>query len=129
MLRQFRWLAAALLAALVCPAAPAAPVIGLAGDSPLAVVPAQSPIVVQVRGLDRVKGRMNALLKEIAPPLAPIAAATLESKIEDLLDGGRKLEGLDKNGPIFIALLEMPSPEAEIPAMAIIAKVTKYSEF
>ena len=42
---------------------------------------------------------------------------------------GRKLRGLAKNGPIFVAFLEMPKPTEPEPKIAIIAAVTNYAAF
>src|SRR5205823_6892560 len=41
----------------------------------------------------------------------------------------KKLAGLEKDGPIFVAFLELPGPDTQVPAMAVIARVSKYAEF
>ncbi|MFO0808428.1 MAG: hypothetical protein U0746_07380 [Gemmataceae bacterium] len=126
MLRYSRWLAAATLCAFAAVTS-AAPVTGVSADSPLSAVPAQAPIVIHVRGVERVKERLNAMLKEAVPDFAPIIGALAESKLTDLLNG-RSFAGVEKTGPIFVALLEMPAGDAD-PAVAVIAKVTKYADF
>ncbi len=132
MLRPTRWLAA-LTAATLATATPAAPVTPGSTESPLAVVPAKAPIVVHVRGLERVRGRLTAMLKEAVPDVADEFVKSIDAGFGNTPVGAalanRNLSGLDKNGSVFVALLELPTPEVETPPVAVIAKVSKYAEF
>ncbi len=103
-----------------------------AGGDPnaaLAKVPAQAPIVLHLRGVERTKERMAAFLKAAVPDFGPIAVAQIDQLIKDGFEG-RKLTGLDKDGPIFLAVLEMPPfAGGSEPRMAVIAGVTSYTAF
>jgi hypothetical protein len=127
-----RWLlAAAVVTALAGPHASAAPVPA-AGDpttAALAVVPAQAPVVIQLRGVERTKDRIAAFLKATLPEIGPQAVAQIDEMLKSGIEG-RKLAGLDKDGPIFVALLEMPNfGGAAEPSFAVIARVTGYKAF
>lgn len=98
------------------------------GASPLAIVPSQAPIVIQVRGVERTKGRLSTMLKAALPDLGALAAMQIDKALKDSLEG-RKLQGLEKDGPIFVVFLEMPSPDADPPVMAVIARVSSYAAF
>jgi hypothetical protein len=122
---------AALIAIGVTRTAPAAPVPANApgaSDSPLASVPAQCPIVLHLHGAERTKDRLAVLIKAMVPDLVPIATLQLETMFKAGYDG-RKLQGLAKDGPVFLAFLELPTGGGEPPAMALIAKVTNYRDF
>lgn len=127
MIARSRWPLVALsvfvVAATVANAAPVPP-----GQSALAVIPAQSPIVIHIRGVERTKDRLLALIKGAVPDLGIIAAAKIEEALKEGLED-RKLQGLEKDGPIFVAFLEMPNENMNVPVMAIIARVTKFNEF
>jgi hypothetical protein len=99
-----------------------------AKGSPLAHVPAQSPIVIHVRGLDRTKGRLLAMIKNALPNYGQKAADHLDELVKQGIEG-RQLKGLAKDGPIFFAFTEMPKPGVDIPMVAMILKVTSYQEF
>jgi hypothetical protein len=99
-----------------------------ASDSPLAAVPAQCPIVVHLHGAERTKDRLAVLIKAMVPDLGPIAVLQLEMMYKAGYDG-RKLQGLAKDGPVFLAFLEMPTAGGEAPVMALVAKVTNYRDF
>src|SRR6516165_3905467 len=124
------WSALALTLFLAAPAA-AAPVAD--DESPLAQVPAGSPIVVQIHGFERSKERLITLIKNAMPDLAKIAEAKIEEGIKEGLNG-RELKGMAKDGPIFVAFTEMPTfatftggPDQF--KVAVIVKVTKYTDF
>ena len=105
----------------------AAPAPVTPGESPLSVVPAQAPIVVHVKGVERAKDRLTTLLKNALPDLGAIASAQVDEMFKTALEG-RKLQGLDPAGPVFLAFLEFPTGDAAPPA-ALIARVTKYTDF
>jgi hypothetical protein len=131
MTARFRWLLTAVACAALAVPAVAAPVPS-AGDgaaAALAAVPAQAPIVVHVRGVERTKERMGTFLKSAVPDFGPTATAQLDAMIQNVMQG-RKLEGLEKDGPVFVALLELPGlGGGGEPPMAVIARVTGYAAF
>src|SRR5262245_38713950 len=53
-------------------------------ESPLAVVPASSPIVIQVHGLDRTKDRLIATLTSALPDLGQMANFALNAGLQNL---------------------------------------------
>ncbi|HKA06337.1 MAG TPA: hypothetical protein VKD71_03710, partial [Gemmataceae bacterium] len=106
----------------------AAPVPVTPGESPLAVVPAQSPIVVHLRGVTRTKDRLATLVKNALPDIGQLAAAQLDQALTTALEG-RKLQGVDPAGPVFVTFLEMPKVEADQVSVALIARVNKYADF
>jgi hypothetical protein len=106
----------------------AAPAPVTPGESPLAVVPAQAPIVVHLRGVTRTKDRLATLIKNGLPDIGPFAAAQLDQGLATALEG-RKLQGVDPAGPVFLAFLEMPKGDPDQLAVAVIARVTKYTNF
>ncbi len=118
---RLRWriVGAALLGLLV--AAPAA-------RGGLDQVPASAPIVIHIRGAEGTKDRIITLVKNALPELAPQVEGQLQALWKNGIEG-RKLRGLAKDGPIFVAFTEMPKPGVNPPPMAIIAAVTNYTEF
>src|SRR5258708_4092133 len=110
---------AALFAAvmLVAPAAGApAPV----PESPLALVPADAPVVIQVRGVEGAKKRLFGMVKNAVPDLAQAAQKKLDEVLKDSLRG-RQFRGLAEDGPVFVVLTQFPKPKRqEPPALAVI---------
>jgi hypothetical protein len=126
-----RWLVtAAVCAALFGSRSAAAPVpaSGPANASALAAVPAQAPIVFQLRGVERTKDRLTAFLNAAMPDLGPGVAAQMDQFLKNGFEG-RKLQGLAKDGPIFLVMLELPGLGGGEPPMAVIARVTDYKAF
>jgi len=101
-----------------------------AADSPLAVVPASSPIVLQLHGLDRTKERLIATATAALPDVGKTLEQHINSALQNLPDG-RQLKGLVKDGPIFISFAKFPSPEAQPEdfGLAVAVKVTDFSAF
>ena len=99
-----------------------------AGASALAIVPANAPIVVQIRGWDRSVERLKGLIKTAIPDFAPQIVGQLESGISQALEG-RDLKGLAKDGPIFLVFTAMPTPDQDEPEMAVVARVDNYVQF
>lgn len=98
-----------------------------AQESPLAVIPASSPVVIQIHGLERTKDRMMAMVNNAVPNYAK----TIESRLEEGLTNGlegRKLNGLANDGPIFLAFAEIPTTKKDDPKAALVLRVTKYEE-
>jgi hypothetical protein len=99
-----------------------------AEESPLAQVPAQSSIVLHIRGAERLKGRLLNLVKNALPKeVAESAKNRVEELLKEVADG-RELRGLPADGPIFIAYPGLPAPGQDSGA-AFILRVTNYNEF
>lgn len=102
---------------------------GGAADSPLSVVPASAPVVIQIRGIDRVRDRFKATLQAAVPDFGAMAAGQLDAMFGQTTEG-RKMTALAPNGPVFVAILELPTPDAGAePPLAVFARVTKYADF
>lgn len=113
-----------LLAALAAPAG-TAPVPAEGLKSPLAQIPADSAIVIQVRGIEGVKDRLLAMIKNAAPDAVPF----VQNQFNEMMGKaqGRLDKGLVKDGPHFIYLPKVP--EGPSPTGAVILHVTSYREF
>jgi hypothetical protein len=121
-----RWLLATAACAALGPVVSAAPVPADAGGDALSVVPAQAPIVIHLRGVERTKDRLKAFLNAAVPDFGPIVAGQLDNLVTQGF-AGRKLDGLTKDGPVFVAFLELPQLGADgPPPFALIARVTDY---
>jgi hypothetical protein len=96
--------------------------------NPLAVVPANAPIVIHVKGFECTRDRLIAMVKNAIPDLAAQAEAGIKDGIQKGLDG-RELKGLEKDGSIFVFFTEIPKPDANLPKMAVIVRVTNYADF
>ena len=131
-MKRTHWMKAAAAVVVLAAAAPLA-WTAPAGNSPLAQVPADAPLVIHLNGLEAVRDHVVAFLKNAAPD----QAALVEKHSEEFLKNGfqgRKLAGLAKNGPIFVLLTELPKPGVgggpdNPPKMAILAAVTDYAAF
>jgi hypothetical protein len=102
-----------------------------AGDqSSLAAVPADTPIVVQLRGFERVKERAAATIRTAAPDLGPMIIMQLDQHLKSVLQG-RDLKGAAKDGPIFIAFptLDKLAEGGDEAAPAVLVRVNNYAAF
>src|SRR5262249_9553462 len=117
----------AALAALLLGTAAARPAPVPGAPAGLDQVPATAPLVLHLRGVEGTKDRLLALLKNALPDVYPMVQAKVDEWFKDGIDG-RKLNGLPKDGPIFVAFTELPKPGEE-PKVAVILAVTKYAEF
>src|SRR5439155_12101467 len=95
--RGLAWTAAVLTVCATGTPSAAAPAPVGASESPLAIVPAQAPIVVHLRGVERTRDRLAKLLKDALPDLGPAAADRVDELLKTGLEG-RKLQGLDPAG-------------------------------
>jgi hypothetical protein len=120
-MRNPRWFAPGLAALLL--AVPAR-----AQDSALAAIPAQSPIVLHVRGIERTKDRLLTTVKNALPDLGQQLQAHIEMGLQQALEG-RELRGLPAEGPVFFAFTEMPKPGGDVPAVALVFRVTDAAAF
>ncbi len=125
-----------LVLAAVCLIVPAntvwsAPVPG--ARSGLEQIPESAPLVIHVRGVQGVHGRVVALMKAALPELLDKYKDQIDDFFEKGPDNalkGRKIRGLAKDGPLFFALLELPKVgDSGEPKMAFILTVTDYKEF
>ena len=126
-MKRTHWMTAAvLMLAASAPPAWAAP----ADKSPLSWVPATAPLVIHANSPEALRAHVLDFIKKAVPDQADRA----QQQIDKLMNGlpeGRKLRGLAYDGPIFVALLELPKPPGPggPPKMAIIAAVSNYAEF
>src|SRR5205807_473962 len=110
-------------------AAPVAAAPAAASDSPLAQIPADAPIVIQLHGYERVKNRVFTMLKNAIPDLAPVAQRLFDEKLKEMMNG-RELKGLAKDGPAFVVFTEVPKIAAGgPPPLAVIVRITNYKDF
>jgi hypothetical protein len=107
--------------------AAAAPVPG-EQDKPLAQVPAKSVIVVQLKGLERGRERLDAFLKSALPDYADLARQKIKEALDQALQG-RKIDAVTKDGHIFVVFTELPDPNTATPKMAVLVPVKSYKEF
>jgi hypothetical protein len=123
-----RLLAIALALSLTAAAVKAQPPTETVGGNALALVPANAPIVVQLRGWDRSVDRLKALIKAAVGDFSPTIIGQIESGISQALEG-RELKGLAKDGPIFLVFTEMPTPDKDKPEIAVLVRVDNYVQF
>lgn len=97
-------------------------------ESPLAIVPAHSAIVVYVKGYERTKERLITMVKNAIPDLAAKAEAAINDGIKQGLEG-REFKGLEKEGPIFLVFPEVPKSVEDKPTIVAIFRVSKYADF
>jgi hypothetical protein len=96
-----------------------------AADSPLSQIPADTPVLLHVRGLERTKGRALETVKNALPDLAPQTWDTFNARFAKVLDGP-VLKCLPKDGSVFVAIFPQPGNGDEC---AAIIRVTSYSDF
>jgi hypothetical protein len=119
--------AAALLALLVvAPLATAAPLPP--GKTALSLVPEKTSFLVYLHGVERTRDRFLTTLKAALPDQEPLVEKQLDAWLKDGI-AGRKLEGLEKDGPVFLAVLELPKSFDKPPKAAVIVAVKDYAKF
>ncbi len=91
-------------------------------------VPATSPIVIHVRGVQGTRDRFVAMMEKALPQVLKKFQPQMDDALKNGIEG-RKLRGLVKDGPIFLAFTDMPKPRDNPPKMAIIVAVSNYKEF
>ncbi|MHB1425390.1 MAG: hypothetical protein ACYC3I_19645 [Gemmataceae bacterium] len=102
-----------------------------AARSGLEQVPASAPIVLHLRGVQGARDRFVALMEKALPDVLK----KFQSEMDDFLKNGyngHKYRGLAKDGPIFLALLDLPKPNQRLtgpPPFAFIVAVSDYKEF
>jgi len=75
-------------------------------DDILALIPPKATAVVQVRGLDRVQDKLDALLKVAMPDKADQASKAVRAAVADVLEG-RDPKALRPDGRILIAISDL----------------------
>ncbi len=107
-----------------------------AGQSPLGEVPSSCPVVVHLRGVERTKDRALEALESALP--AGREPRALLRNLKERLDGaltgklvpGRSVQGLPKDGPVFLALTDLPEgPNDLLTSLVLIARVSRYTAF
>jgi hypothetical protein len=124
-LRNLCWILAVAVLPITVPILHAAPVNE---ENPLSAVPANSPIVVHIKGFERTTDRLITMIKNAIPDLAAKAEAGINDGIKKALEG-RELKGMEKDGPIFVVFTEIPKGGQNPPKMAVLVRVTKYADF
>ena len=98
-----------------------------ADDSSLGMVPAKSPIVVQVNGLEKARNRLGKFLGNALPDLAPKLAKKMEDGIAELAEG-RDLKSISADERIYFVVNDL-SNLTDNPQFAILLPVSSYAEF
>jgi hypothetical protein len=127
-IQSLKWAAVWLALAILAQSARAVPAPAAEAQPALAAIPAQSPIVIQIHGLERTKGRLLTMIKTALPKLAPVVQARIDEGLKGPLEG-RQLKGLNPDGPIFLVFTKMPKPTQEEPSVAVYLRVANYKEF
>jgi hypothetical protein len=121
------WAAAAVLLA-AATTARAAPAPTPSEKSPLAWVPASTPVVIHINGLHNLRDHLVGFLRKANPD----GAKFLQNITDDVFDNGvvgHKIRGVPKNGHILIALMDAKGFDNDVPDVAVIAAVEDYKEF
>jgi hypothetical protein len=128
MMRLRWWRMAAVGVVLLAAARVGLPAPAPADRSGLEEIPAGAPIVVHLRGVQGTHERLVTLLKNALPEVAERIVPQLDEWLKEGIMG-RKLRGLEKNGPIFLVFTEMPKPNDNPPKMAFLFAVSNFTEF
>lgn len=102
-----------------------------AARSGLEQVPDTAAIVAHLRGVQYTRDRLVAMMNNALPEVLK----KFQTEMNDFIDNGRdgrKIRGLRKDGPIFLAVTELPKsgqPFNGPPPIAIIVAVSDYKEF
>jgi hypothetical protein len=101
----------------------------VAADSPLSQVPADTPVLLHMRGLESTKGRLLAMAKNALPDLAQQKWDKFEAEIAKVLLA-RELKGLPKDGSVFVAIFDPTELfSGKVTEYAAIIQVTSYADF
>src|SRR5262249_42457979 len=96
-------------------------------ESPLAQLPADTSIVLQLHGIEHTKDRLVAFVKNALPDLAPVVQAQLSKEYPAF--EGRKFNGLNKDWPHFVILTVFPRPGNDHPKVALVLRADSYPDF
>jgi len=98
-----------------------------AQDDSLKIIPAKSPIVVQLNGFEKAQNNLAKFLGNAVPDLAPKLAKQINDGISELAKG-RDLKSIVKDGRIYFVVTELEKLFTE-PQIALLTPVTGYKEF
>ncbi|HMP04135.1 MAG TPA: hypothetical protein PKD86_18170 [Gemmatales bacterium] len=91
-------------------------------------IPDKAPIVFQIKGVERVKERLTAMLEKGGPETKALVAeaeATLTLVLQD-----RKLAGMKADARVYLAVVALPDPHTETgPEVAFFVQVQDYEAF
>ena len=92
------------------------------------MIPEAAQIVVHLRGIKGVANRAMAFLEKALPEQAGLAKTFVDNFLEEGI-GGRKLAGLNNDGPVFLLFPEIPKPEAGPPKFVLLMSVSNFNAF
>jgi hypothetical protein len=98
-----------------------------AQDDSLKIIPAKSPIVVQLNGFEKAQNSLAKFLGNAVPDLAPKLAKDINDAISELAKG-RDLKSIDKDGRIYFVVTTLDKL-TESPQLAWLVPVTSFKEF
>ncbi len=90
--------------------------------------PASAPVVVCLNGYEKTRTRLNKLLTTALPQEAEKLTKLLDEQLEKLMEG-RKLDGIRKDGRIYLVVNNIESILEDTPAVSILIPVTSQKEF
>jgi hypothetical protein len=97
--------------------------------SGLEQVPDTAPIVLQLRGVKGTRDRFVTMMKSALPEVLDKFQKEMDDFLQNGKDG-RKIRGLRDDGPIFLALTELPKVDAQhFDKVALILAVSDYKQF
>ncbi len=96
-----------------------------AQDASLKMIPAKSPLVVQLNGFDKAQNNLAKFLGNAVPDVAPKLVKQVNDGISELAKG-RDLKSIVKDGRIYFVVTDLAKFTE---SMAILVPVTSYKEF
>ena len=124
-MKRTHWMTAA---AMLLAAAPAFAAPVPTEPSPLAWVPAATPVVFHINGLHNLRDHVVAFLKNADPN----DADAVQKGTEDFFQNGfmgHKIRGVPKDGHILVALMDLNHLNDQTPDLAVIVAVDDYKAF
>lgn len=104
-----------------------APLQSIAQDSPLKHVPAKTPIIIQVRGIEKSKERLAKMLDNAIPNEAKMVSFLMDSGMQMLLKG-RETKAIKKDEHVLVMINDL-STLMELPEIAVLVPVSSYADF
>src|SRR5205823_2343257 len=90
--------------------------------------PAKAPVVLQINGIERTRGRLAQTLKALPPADADLVKKGLDAGLDQLLKD-RKLTAVQKDARAFVVVHDIAKLIEEDPAVSVLLPVTSYKEF
>src|SRR5688572_15344376 len=94
---------------------------------PLTLVPPKSVAVIQVNGVERVQGRLNAMLKKAIPDKADEVSKNVRDALAETL-AGRDLKGIRGDGRVLVAFSDLEKLPDDI-TVSFLFPVTSGDDF